>query len=126
MGPDIPLDGAMDIGTSGNRFQSVTDGLSNTLLVGEKHVPLGNFGQGWLDNSTYNGDYPQCFSRAAGPDFPLAKLPTEMSWSFGSYHTGIVQFNFADGSVRPLPVSIDPKILGLLASRADGPAIPDF
>ena len=49
-----------------------------------------------------------------------------MSWTFGSYHTGIVQFNFADGSVRALPVTIDPKILGLLASRNDGQPIPDF
>jgi hypothetical protein len=124
--PDIPLDGAMEIGSSGIRLESISDGLSNTLLVGEKHVPLGTFGQGWLDNSTYNGDYPQCFARAAGPDYPLAKTITEMSWSFGSYHDGIVQFSFADGSVRPLPVSIDPQILGLLAARADGQAIPDF
>jgi len=125
MDKKIPLDGAFEIGSRGIRFEDITDGLSNTLMVGEKHVPLGYFGQGWLDNSTYNGDYPQCFSRAAGPKFPLAQSPSEMSWSFGSYHTGVVQFAFADGSVRPLPLSIDLKILGLLASRNDGQPIPE-
>jgi hypothetical protein len=126
MGAEIPLDGAFEIGGPGIRFEEITDGLSNTLLVGEKHVPRGTFGRGWLDNSTYNGDYPQCFCRAAGPDFPLAKSQTEMSWSFGSYHMGIVQFGFCDASVRPLPVNIDLKVLGLLASRNDGQPISDY
>src|SRR5262249_22226167 len=36
-------------------FLSFTDGLSNTLLVGEKHVPLGKEGVGWWDCSLYNG-----------------------------------------------------------------------
>jgi hypothetical protein len=119
-----PLDGAFDIGGQALRFDQILDGLSNTLLVGEKHVPWGTFGQGWLDNSTYNGDYPQCFCRAGGPENPLAQSTTEMTWSFGSYHMGVVLFNFADGSVRPLPVSIDPNVLGLLAGRNDGQTIP--
>src|SRR5437868_5124038 len=126
MGAEIPLDGAFEIGSRGVRFEEITDGLSNTLLMGEKHVPLGYFGRGWLDNSTYNGDYPQCFTRAGGPDYPLAKTTGEMSWSFGSYHAGLVQFGFVDGSVRSLSVAIDPRILGLLASRNDGEPIPDF
>jgi hypothetical protein len=126
MGIEIPLDGAFEFGGPGIRFEEITDGLSNTLLAGEKHVPRGTFGQGWLDNSTYNGDYPQSFSRAAGPDFPLAQSTTESTWSFGSYHTGIIQFNFCDGSVRPLPLSITPKVLGMLASRNDGQVIPDY
>jgi hypothetical protein len=126
MGLEMPLDGAFVIDGPGLRFEEFTDGLSNTLLAGEKHVPRGNFGQGWLDNSTYNGDYPQSFTRAAGPEFRLAQSPTEMSWSFGSYHLGIVHFTFADGSVRPLPLSIDPTVLGLLSTRNDGQPVPDY
>jgi hypothetical protein len=108
------------------RFDDIVDGLSNTLLVGEKHVPLKHFGEGPLDNSAYNGDYFLSHARPAGPDFPLAKTPTEMSAVFGSYHTAVVQFGFCDGSVRPLPRGIDPKILDLLACRDDGQAIPDY
>jgi prepilin-type processing-associated H-X9-DG protein len=70
--------------------------------------------------------------RAAGPDYPLARSPSEYrepahsSAVFGSYHPGICQFAFCDGSVRPLPVGIDAHVLGLLASRNDGEVIPEY
>src|SRR5262249_16439484 len=101
------------------RFSDITDGLSNTLLVGEKHVPLNYFGPGPLDTSLYNGAYSPSHARAAGPDYPLAQSLTELKAVFGSYHTAVVQFGFCDGSVRPLPRSINPTVLGLLASRND-------
>src|SRR6516165_6533948 len=91
-------------GGRGVRLAAITDGLSNTLLVGEKHVPLGTFGQGMLDNSVYNGDYVLSHARPAGPNFPLARSRTERNPVFGSWHFGVVQFAFCDGSVRPLPV----------------------
>jgi hypothetical protein len=55
----------------GLTFAAFTDGLSNTLLIGEKHVPLGKFGVGWWDCSIYNGDYNQCSTRAGSRTFPL-------------------------------------------------------
>jgi hypothetical protein len=120
-------DGAyLQSGGEGVRFAQITDGLSNTLLVGEKHVPWKHFGEGPLDNSAYNADYFLSHSRPAGPDYPLAQTRTELSPVFGSYHTAVVQFGFCDGSVRPLPRTIDPKVLGLLACRDDGQPIPDY
>jgi hypothetical protein len=124
-----PGDGAFSqYGSAGIPFAAITDGLSNTLMVGEKHVALGRFGHGWLDSSLYNGNYPVASTRPAGPGFPLATSLTDetvlQSWVFGSYHPGICQFVFCDGSVRPLPVSIDPSVLGLLARRNDGEVIP--
>jgi hypothetical protein len=110
----------------GVRFEEITDGLSNTLLVGEKHVPLKTFGQGPLDSSAYNGEYFLSHARPAGPNYPLAQTRTEMSPVFGSYHTAVVQFGFCDGGVRPLPRSINPTTLGLLAVRNDGQVIPDY
>jgi len=98
-------------------------------MAGEKHVPLGRFGRGWHDNSIYNGNYTLSTMRAAGPDFPLARSPSENAtnaWVFGSYHPGICPFVFCDGSVRSLPVSIDPFVLGLLACRNDGQPIPNY
>jgi hypothetical protein len=95
-------------------------------LAGEKHVPLGEFGVGWWDCSTYNGDYYACSTRSAGPNYPLARQMTDTGWMFGSYHPGICQFCMADGSVRPLPVTIDLRVLGLLAQRNDGEIIPDY
>lgn len=110
----------------GVKFNSFTDGLSNTIMVGEKHVPIGKNGVGWWDCSTYNGNYIECSGRTASREFPLAKNPHELGWKFGSLHTGLVQFCFGDGHVRGIPVHIDPTILSLLSNRNDGMVIPDF
>lgn len=110
----------------GFRFVSFSDGLSNTLLVGEKHIPQGSLGVGWWDCSSYNGDYYACSTRAAGPNYPLANNPRDTGWKFGSLHTGVVQFCFGDGGVRSLATTIHPYTLGLLANRADGEVIPEY
>jgi prepilin-type N-terminal cleavage/methylation domain-containing protein len=122
-------------------FAMITDGLSNTILIGEKHVPLGYFGVGGWDCSLYNGDYPSCSCRAAGPKWPIAQSPSDLAEisreddtvfatypaiGYGSYHPGICQFAMADGSVRPISVTIDPGIMALLANPADGLPVPDF
>src|SRR5439155_19894127 len=101
-------------------FTQITDGLSNTLFVGEKHVQQGNFGKGLLDCSLYIGDYWMCSNRSAGPNYVLAQTLTEPAMVFGSYHPGICQFVMGDGSVRALSNRTDPKVLALLANIADG------
>jgi prepilin-type N-terminal cleavage/methylation domain-containing protein len=124
----------------------VRDGLSNTLLAGEKHV-LQNAPGG--DKSIYNGDSASQFLRAAGHGWcdwdhnpgtgangneffqtnPLAASPTDASmtfpWSvFGSWHAGgSCGFVLADGSVRGISPGIDLDTLARLANRADGQAI---
>ncbi|HSQ58518.1 MAG TPA: DUF1559 domain-containing protein, partial [Gemmata sp.] len=90
------MNGSFRMGLHGFRLLDFTDGTSNTLLVGEKHVMKGNFGVGWTDCSTYNGDYPACSTRAASRFFPLTNNPNDTGWKFGSPHTGLVQFCFAD------------------------------
>ena len=115
--------------SSRTRFASITDGLSNTLFVGEKHVPLGKFGrEDNGDGSIYNGDpLNENAARPAGERYPLARFPDEpYKINFGSYHAGICQFALGDGSVRPLPTSISGQILRVLAVRDDGEAIPGF
>lgn len=122
-----PTNGSyLQSGGVGVRFAEITDGLSNTFLVGEKHVPENHFREGPLDSSAYNGDCYLSHARPAGPDYPLAQTRTEISPVFGSYHLAVVQFSFCDGSVRSLYRSIDPAILGLLASRNDGQPVPDY
>ena len=128
-----PTNGAFfQFGSVGIPFAAITDGLSNTLLAGEKHVPRGTFGQPWGDSSYYNGDYRHSTLRAAGPAFPLAQSPNDqeaegaVGYGFGSHHPGICPFVFCDGSVRSLVNSIDPNVLGLLASRDDGQVIPNY
>ncbi len=95
----------------------VLDGLSNTLLVGEKHIPNERYGAA-PDNSIYNGDHGAAFKKA-GVGAPLAKGPRG-NGQFGSYHPGICQFVMADGAVKALSVSIELNNLGRMANRKDG------
>jgi prepilin-type processing-associated H-X9-DG protein len=108
-------------------FGSISDGLSNTLFIGEKHVQLVTSGQAGGDSAIYNGDRTNANLRYAGPSYPLARSPQEgFRGQFGSYHPGVCQFVFGDGSVRAVPVSVSGTILGLLAQRNDGQPVPDF
>jgi prepilin-type N-terminal cleavage/methylation domain-containing protein len=112
-------------------IDSITDGTSNTFLAGEKHVVLGKFGIGGDynnntdphgDGSIYNSDPEnQNASRIAGPANLLAISPTSLyNRNFGSWHQGICQFVFCDGSVHSVSVSIDAQNYRRLSVRNDG------
>lgn len=101
----------------------VRDGLSNTLLVGERHVALERLGMAPEDGPIYDGTLLANSTRLAGPAFRLA----EGAWDtfagyhqFGSWHPQVCQFAFADGSIHPLWTMIDTKVLGKLSRRDDG------
>jgi hypothetical protein len=119
------MDGPFQSGT-GYRFADFTDGLSNTLWVGEKQIPIGKHGVGGWDCSLYDGAFPKCSTRAASRIHPLTTNPRDTRPLFGSRHTGIVQFCFADGRVRALPETIDLVTLELLGMRSDGLVTPDY
>ena len=121
---------------------SITDGTSNTLMFGEKHIRPGSLRGKNEDRSVFDGNL-NCFRRIAGyhglgVKYPIPKPPTgatlypltideDTSGSsndlFGGPHTGVCQFVFCDGSVRGVKVSVDPYVLTYLAARADGQVI---
>jgi prepilin-type N-terminal cleavage/methylation domain-containing protein len=111
---------------TGVRFEDVTDGLTHTLLAGEKHVPPGTEGRLQGDCGTFDGHNPSCSTRAGGVDFPLAVTRDDPGWKFGSRHPGLCQFVVCDGSVQRLSTTIDPVLLGLLTQRNDGETAPEF
>jgi prepilin-type N-terminal cleavage/methylation domain-containing protein len=117
-------------------FADITDGLSNTLLIGEKHVRPTEFGKETEgDNSIYDDDNVFTLARFAGRqtpgpiDRPLASSPTDNyrpEERFGSYHPGVCQFVLCDGSVRAIQNSINVETLTRLAVRNDGLPVGDF
>ena len=122
--PLIPIRGFRGYTT----LQTITDGTSNTLLLGEKHVVRGREGtEGAGDHSFYNGIGYNSAQRVAGPSFPLARDPLDTSSGFqdkfGGPHTGLVLFALCDGSIRPIRTSIDTANLRRLAMRSDGQVI---
>jgi prepilin-type processing-associated H-X9-DG protein len=78
------------------------------------------------DCGIFDGHNPMCSTRPAGAAFPLTYNRDQVSWSFGSWHPGICQFVFCDGSVRSLHNSINPVVLGVLSQRNDGQPAQDF
>lgn len=112
---------------AGRRFNDITDGLSNTLFLGEKHVQVGKItvqleGTHKGDGCIYNGDKGHGF-RFAGPNFLLVRNIKDLAATrFGSYHPGVVQFVLGDASVKALRTNISGLNLGALADIADGNA----
>ena len=113
-------------------FRNVTDGLSHTLLIGEKFVHPEHEGEDtWGDTSFFNDDIPSTPARVAGPLYPLAQSDTDpmvlddmINMPFGGPHPGLCQFVMCDGSVQTLSSSINTTVLGYLANRYDGESAP--
>jgi hypothetical protein len=114
-------------------FDDITDGLSNTLLVGEKSVhPQHQGDTRWGDGTFWSGDLHPPTARVAGPGYPLAQsdtdeavLPDPISMPFGGPHpSSDCQFARCDGSVLALSPSINTTTLGYLANRHDSGIIP--
>ena len=107
----------------------VTDGTSNTLLIGESHIPRGQDLVTPYNGPAYYGRHLTNFSRIGGPGVPLAHNPDDQRgslYSFGSSHTGVVQFAVTDGSVRGVSTSISTRVLGNLTNRLDGRVVGEF
>ncbi len=102
-------------------LSSFTRGTSYTLLVGDKHVPVGHLGNAACgDGSLYNGANPASCARIAGPGFPLAHArDAPFNKNFGSYHQGVCNFLMADGSFRAMTINTDETVLGQLARRGE-------
>ena len=103
------------------RMKDIADGTSKTMLIGESHVRTGELGLPPGDGPAFDGNHLPSSSRIAGQGYPLAKTMREEAsiFSFGSWHSNVCQFVFADGSVRGQQSDIDETLLGRLAHRRD-------
>ncbi len=111
------------------RMSDVTDGLTNTFLVGEPHIPRGELTKSPYNGPAYFGRHLVHFARVAGPGVPMAHGPDDQRgtvYSFGSPHDGVVHFTMGDGSVRGVSTSISSRLAGRLAHRSDGESVGEF
>ena len=121
-------------------FGMITDGTANTVMLAEKRVPAGKYGQrlsddneGWWimsrdwDNIRTPGAlYIQAATTLRQGD-PLAPWPDTRQpqagnggWRFGSAHPNGFNVVMCDASVHMYDFGIDPIVFALLCARADG------
>lgn len=111
------------------RLRDISDGTSNTILVGESHVPRDQDMTTPYNGPAYYGRHLTNFSRVGGPGVPLAHSRDDQRasvYSFGSSHAGVVQFAMSDGSARAISTSISTRLLGHLTNRKDNEVIEGF
>ena len=103
------------------RKDDITDGLSCTLLVGEKYLGLNCYGTG-ADGADNENEY-------VGYDNDVSAMPTcakKDRWgdadefAFGSAHAAAANFLLCDGSVIGINYSVDLTTFKYLGSRNDG------
>ena len=95
-------------------LRKISDGLSNTLLVGEyatsSHTSRSVFwayayssynqSSGFPESRTLISDYDRCLEFGGGGIHTCKR-------GWGSFHPGIIQFVYCDGSVSPVNEDVD-------------------
>ncbi|MDA0657955.1 MAG: DUF1559 domain-containing protein [Planctomycetota bacterium] len=116
------------------QFKNVTDGLSKTLMLGQKYVHPDT--KTWGDATIFSDDSSFISLRIAGAGYPIIRgepiLPKGRNpalvsqQSFGSAHAnGICNFALGDGSVRGITPDTPTSVLGLWSHVADGEVVVD-
>jgi prepilin-type processing-associated H-X9-DG protein len=106
------------------RIAQITDGTSNTYLIGEKYIRPENYttgGDPGDNESMYmgeNGDVVRWANRDIGP---LQDRPGGSFWPhWGSAHSGGLNMAFCDGSVHLISYGIDLETHRRFGNRKDG------
>lgn len=133
---------------SQTQHSSISDGLSNTVLVGEA---IHDFDQGGFDRS---GGFEIVDHWSIGSDFHGGQTPRDLSsdiseaigttacqlnaifdplapidhqeLGYSSRHLGIVQFCFADGHVSGIADSVEPEVLSAIGSRNQREVVGEY
>ncbi len=111
----------------GTRMREITDGTSNTLMLGEKGIQAGA--------ALWPGPRSNHHESDVVGDVSVASPFNQSQYGFSSRHDGFVQFAFCDGSVHAIPLDIESRdfdtreemgVLQRLAAKADGQTIGEF
>lgn len=142
------VSGIFSFGNSIIKIGDVTDGTTNTLLVGEVLPSCQWINFGDTQAGTWINSWGNLFSIGGGASTitPMNEMTTcigskkirdpacnpasgdtmQYAYGFKSLHTGGAQFTLADGSVRFISASIDHVMYQSLGARADGNVLGEF
>jgi prepilin-type N-terminal cleavage/methylation domain-containing protein len=113
------------------RPAEIADGLSHTLLVGEKRLNVAALGTPQNDdNEGYTAGFDEDTMRNTGEipldendETPLPDTREENATGeqlFGSSHPQLFQTAYVDGSVHVVPFTVDRLVFASLGNRRDG------
>ncbi len=110
------------------RAADVRDGLSRTILIGEKHVPIGSYQSGTSlgDDQSFlvgdDADIRRFTVIPPVPDLVEAQLPgARIVHAFGSAHPNATYFVFCDGSVQKIHFEVYEEVFQKMGGRYDRP-----
>jgi prepilin-type N-terminal cleavage/methylation domain-containing protein len=112
-------------GVTATELRNVTDGTSNTIMMGETKPHYSEFGALWTWNvptSLFSLKLNSAFLKTAERNRTVSWLDAQ---GHASYHPGGAQFVMADASVRFLSDAIDYPTYCLYGDRADGQPISE-
>jgi len=111
---------------------SITDGTSNTLMIGEKRLDTRNYFSGdWHDDCGWGDGWDPDVIRYTGQAGMNGNPRRDQAggvygYEFGSVHSSGIVGLMADGSVRTISFSIDPTTFNALGTRNGGEVISNF
>jgi len=120
------------------RLAEITDGTSNTIMAGEKHLAVQKYrsGDDGADNENLYVGFDNDHFRSANNTTtgsvgnirfpPRADSRTADLRCFGSAHPSGFNALLCDGSVRVINYTIDVTTFGRLGNRADGQPLGNF
>lgn len=112
---------------SHTRFRDISDGLSNTFLLGERvnqfSTSAGSFTSAWPGHLATSSRYlPQSIPHLEVVAFVPVNLSRNLPTCFSSYHPGGAYFAMCDGSVRFVKQTIDVNVYQALGTINGGEA----